>query len=121
MPSFPPRVSLLSGRPLRSCLRRSPARLSISGSGWNRFKKAPTPAIFWGPHLAASLHLPNDMIVEDRSVDLSQSILQDELLSHPSEKYLHVRVYRDCTDVIHATMYNHGKIRDILVHCVTQI
>jgi hypothetical protein len=52
--------------------------LSISGSGWNRFKKAPTPAMFWAPHLAANLHLPNDMIVEDRSVDLSQSILPNE-------------------------------------------
>ena len=95
--------------------------LSISGSGWNRFKKAPTPAIFWGPHLAASLHLPNDMIVEDRSVDLSQSILPNEILSHPSERYLHVRMYKECTDVIHTTMYNHGKVRGILVDCMSRV
>ena len=91
------------------------------GIGVESFQESSNTAIFWGPHLAASLHLPNDMIVEDRSVDLSQSILQDELLSHPSEKYLHVRVYRDCTDVIHATMYNHGKIRDILVDCMSRV
>jgi hypothetical protein len=94
--------------------------LTISGSGWNRFKKAPTPVMFWAPHLAASLNLPNDMIVEDRSVDLVQSILPNEVLSSGSTKYLHVRLYRDCTDVIHTTIYDHGKVRDLLVDCMSR-
>jgi pimeloyl-ACP methyl ester carboxylesterase len=94
--------------------------LSISGSGWNRFKKAPTPAMFWAPHLASSLHLPNDMIVEDRSVDLAQSILPNEVLSATNAKYLHVRLYRDCTDVIHTTIYNHGAVKDVLIDCMSR-
>jgi pimeloyl-ACP methyl ester carboxylesterase len=95
--------------------------LSISGSGWNRFKKSSTPPVFWVPHAAASFNLPNDMIVEDRSVDLSQSILPNELLSHPAAKYLHLRMYRDCTDVIHTTMYNHAELRSLLVDCMARV
>jgi pimeloyl-ACP methyl ester carboxylesterase len=95
--------------------------LSISGSGWSRFKKSSTPPVFWFPHAAASFNLPNDMIVEDRSVDLAQSILPNELLSHPSAKYLHVRMYRDCTDVIHTTMYNHPELRNLLIDCMARV
>jgi pimeloyl-ACP methyl ester carboxylesterase len=95
--------------------------LSISGSGWNRFNKSSTPPIFWASHAAASFNLPNDMIVEDRSVDLAQSILPSELLSHPSAKYLHVRMYRDCTDVIHTTMYDHAEVRNLLIDCMARI
>jgi pimeloyl-ACP methyl ester carboxylesterase len=95
--------------------------LSISGSGWNRFKKSANVPIFWVPHAAASFNLPNDMIVEDRSVDLAQSILPNELLSHPAVKYLHVRMYRDCTDVIHTTMYNHAELRNLLIDCMARV
>jgi pimeloyl-ACP methyl ester carboxylesterase len=95
--------------------------LSISGSGWNRFKKSSTPPIFWAPHAAASFNFPNDMIVEDRSFDLAQSILPSELLSHPAAKYLHVRMYRDCTDVIHTTMYDHEEVRNLLIDCMARI
>jgi pimeloyl-ACP methyl ester carboxylesterase len=94
--------------------------LSISGSGWNRFKKAPAGPIFWAPHLAARLQLPNDMIVEDRSVDLAQSILPNEVLSAPARKYLHVRLYTDCIDVIHTTIYDHWKVKDILIDCMAR-
>lgn len=89
--------------------------LSISGSGWNRMTKTKTDPIFWAPHLAARLHLPNDMIVEDRSVDLGQSIFPNEVLSATAPKYLHVRLYWDCTDVTHTTMYDHARVRDVLV------
>jgi pimeloyl-ACP methyl ester carboxylesterase len=97
--------------------------LSISGSGWSRMSKAKTDPIFWAPHLAARLHLPNDMIVEDRSVDLAQSIFPNEVLAaNPPKglpnylpKYLHVRVYEDCTEVTHTTMYDNGRVRDVLI------
>ena len=89
--------------------------LSISGSGWNRMTKTKTDPIFWAPQLAARLHLPNDMIVEDRSVDLGQSIFPNEILSAAAPKYLHVRLYSDCTDVTHTTMYDHAKVREVLI------
>jgi pimeloyl-ACP methyl ester carboxylesterase len=92
--------------------------LSISGSGWNRLGKAHAPFRLWAAHLGARLHLPNDMIVEDRSVDLEQSIFPNEILSAPHAKYLHVRLYLDCTEVIHTTMYDHGKLRDVLIDCM---
>ena len=95
--------------------------LSISGSGWNRFNKSSAPPVFWVPNAAASFSLPNDMIVEDRSVDLSQSILPNEVLSHPAARYLHLRAYRDCTDVIHTTMYNHVEVRNLLIDCMARV
>jgi hypothetical protein len=94
--------------------------LSISGSGWNRFGKAPAGIVLSLAHLAGRLHLPNDMIVEDRSVNLEQSILQNEILSAGSSKYLHLRVYRDCIDVVHDNIYDHGKVREIVVDCITR-
>ena len=92
--------------------------LSISGSGWNRLGKTKTDPIFWAPHLAARLHLPNDMIVEDRSVDLRQSIFPNEILSSSQSKYLHVRLYRDCTDVTHTSMYDHANLRNVLIDAI---
>lgn len=89
--------------------------LSISGSGWNRMTKTKTDPIFWAPQLAGRLHLPNDMIVEDRSVDLGQSIFPNEILSAVSPKYVHTRLYLDCTDVTHTTMYDHARVRDVLI------
>lgn len=71
-------------------------------------------------HLAGRLHLPNDMIVEDRSVDLAQSVLKYEILSAAEAKYLHLRLYRDCVDVVHDNIYDHGKVRDIVVDCITR-
>jgi pimeloyl-ACP methyl ester carboxylesterase len=94
--------------------------LSISGSGWNRFGKAPAGIMLSLAHLAGRLHLPNDMIVEDRSVDLDQSILKNEILSAAPSKYLHLRLYRDCIDVVHDNIYDHGKVRDIVVDCITR-
>lgn len=94
--------------------------LSISGSGWNRYGKAPAGIMLSLAHLAGRLHLPNDMIVEDRSVDLAQSILQNEILSVAQAKYLHLRLYRDCVDVVHDNIYDHGKVQDIVVDCITR-
>jgi pimeloyl-ACP methyl ester carboxylesterase len=89
--------------------------MSISGSGWNRMTKTKTDPIFWAPQLAGRLHLPNDMIVEDRSVDLRQSIFPNEILSSAAPKYLHARLYVDCTDVTHTIMYDHGRVREVLI------
>jgi hypothetical protein len=92
--------------------------LSISGSGWNRLGKVHAPFRLWAAHLGARLHLPNDMIVEDRSVDLAQSIFPNEVLSAPAAKYLHVRLYRGCTEMIHTTMSDPGKLWDVLIDCM---
>ena len=94
--------------------------LSISGSGWNRYGKAPAGIMLSLAQLAGRLHLPNDMIVEDRSVNLDQSILQNEILSAAPSKYLHLRMYRDCIDVVHDNIYDHGKVRDVVVDCITR-
>jgi pimeloyl-ACP methyl ester carboxylesterase len=94
--------------------------LSISGSGWNRYGKAPASALLRLAHLAGRLHLPNDMIVEDRSVDLTQSILQNEVVSSSSAKYLHVRLYTDCINVVHDNIYDHWKVREIVADCLTR-
>jgi len=94
--------------------------LSISGSGWNRYGKAPASAVLRLAHLAGRLHLPNDMIVEDRSVDLAQSILQNEVVSSSGAKYLHARLYADCIDVVHDNIYDHWKVRDMVADCITR-
>jgi len=60
------------------------------------------------------------MIVEDRSVNLDQSILQNEILSAAPSKYLHLRMYQDCIDVVHDNIYDHGKVRDVVVDCITR-
>lgn len=94
--------------------------LSISGSGWNRYGKAPASVVLKLAHLAGALHLPNDMIVEDRSVDLKQSILQNEVVASSKTKYLHLRLYTDCIDVVHDNIYDHWKVREIVADCMTR-
>jgi hypothetical protein len=33
---------------------------------------------------------------------------------------LHLRLYRDCIDVVHDNIYDHGKVRDMVVDCITR-
>jgi hypothetical protein len=30
-------------------------------------------------------------------------------------------MYRDCTDVIHTTMYDHAEVRNLLIDCMARI
>jgi Putative serine esterase (DUF676) len=80
--------------------------LTISGSQGNRFGSGVTRAAHrLVSKLATNLREPNDEIVEDASVDLSQSILPHE----SGLRHRHVRRYVDCTDVRHTTI--HGNLQ----------
>jgi hypothetical protein len=88
--------------------------LSVSGSAHNRFsKKRPALGVLVG--LAGKLALPNDGLVEDRSVDLKASILPNEICQMGTSKYLHLREYSDCTDVEHSSIYDEVAVYDALV------
>ena len=88
--------------------------LSVSGSAHNRFsKRRPALGVLVG--LAGKLALPNDGLVEDRSVDLRDSILPNEICHMGASKYLHLREYSDCTDVEHSSIYDEAAVYDALV------
>jgi hypothetical protein len=87
--------------------------LSVSGSAHNRFaKKRPALGVLVG--VAGKLALPNDGLVEDRSVDLKDSILPNEICHMGTAKYLHLREYSDCTDVTHSSIYDEVAVYDAL-------
>jgi pimeloyl-ACP methyl ester carboxylesterase len=87
--------------------------LSVSGSAHNRFaKKRPALGALVG--LAGKLALPNDGLVEDRSVDLKASILPNEICHMGTSKYLHLREYSDCTDVTHSSIYDEAAVYEAL-------
>ncbi|HLJ89005.1 MAG TPA: hypothetical protein VKZ53_19450 [Candidatus Angelobacter sp.] len=87
--------------------------LSVSGSAHNRFaKKPPALGVFVG--LAGKLALPNDGLVEDRSVDLKVSILPNEICHMGTGKYLHLREYSNCTDVTHSSIYDEIAVYEAL-------
>lgn len=88
--------------------------LSISGSAHNRFAKTrPALGVFVG--LAGKLAVPNDGLVEDRSVDLKASVLPNEICHMGTSRYLHLREYPDCTDVTHSSIYDEDAVYDALV------
>ena len=88
--------------------------LSVSGSAHNRFsKRRPALGVLVG--LAGKLALPNDGLVEDRSVDLRASILPNEICHMGTSKYLHLREYSDCTDVDHSSIYDEVAVYEALV------
>ena len=88
--------------------------LSVSGSAHNRFsKRRPALGVLVG--LAGRLALPNDGLVEDRSVDLRASILPNEIYHMGTSQYLHLREYSDCTDVDHSSIYDEVAVYDALV------
>jgi len=57
----------------------------------------------------------NDLIVEDRSVDLQYSILPNEILHHGKSPYKHARCYLDCVDVAHTNIYDNQNVRNLMV------
>ena len=89
--------------------------LSISGSRWNRFATASGQATKWLALGGIQLDMPHDSIVEDRSVNLTFSILANEIVHQGSSLYMHLRAYEGCTDVIHTNIYDDWKVRDYLV------
>jgi hypothetical protein len=100
--------------------RTNTPTLSVSGSAHNRFsKKRPALGVLVG--LAGKLALPNDGLVEDRSVDLRASILPNEICHMGTGKYLHLREYSDCTDVQHSSIYDEVAVYDALVAFIQRI
>jgi pimeloyl-ACP methyl ester carboxylesterase len=77
--------------------------LSISGSAINRYSVANHDDLVEVPvvgRLGVHLERPNDMIVEDSSVDLGEAPLPSEIEDIDAQ-YEHIRAYIDCTSVSH--------------------
>jgi uncharacterized alpha/beta hydrolase family protein len=47
-------------------------------------------------------------------VDLSKSILPNEVIDHGKAFYLHLRAYEDCTDVMHSSIHNNQVVADYI-------
>jgi pimeloyl-ACP methyl ester carboxylesterase len=92
--------------------------LSISGSKGNRFARASGTISTWLGKKGLKIEMPNDLIVEDRSVDLHYSILPNEFVHYGTAKYLHARCYVDCTDVWHSNIYDDPNVRQLVVDCL---
>jgi hypothetical protein len=94
--------------------------LSISGSDFNRFSQVSGQLSNWLKRGGLRLDLPHDRVVEDRSVDLRQSILPHELHQGAST-YYHLRAYENCTDITHTNIYDDPIVQlyveDFLVRC----
>jgi len=89
--------------------------LSISGSQGNRFARASGQLTVWADKAGLKMEMPNDLIVEDRSVDLQYSILPSEILHHGKSPYKHARCYMDCVEVAHTNIYEKQNVRDLIV------
>jgi pimeloyl-ACP methyl ester carboxylesterase len=89
--------------------------LSISGSQGNRFARASGQLTAWVGKAGLKMEMPNDLIVEDRSVDLQYSILPNEILHHGKSPYKHARCYLDCVDVAHTNIYDNQNVRNLMV------
>lgn len=88
--------------------------LSISGSKVNRFTTGAGQIVRSATKLGLNLTLPHDLVVEDISVDLSKSILPNEVIDHGKAFYLHLRAYEDCTDVMHSSIHNNQVVADYI-------
>lgn len=94
--------------------------LSVSGSKGNRFARASGSISSWLGKRGLRIEMPNDLIVEDRSVDLHYSILPNEVIHTGSARYLHARCYLDCTDVWHSNIYDDPNAREVIADCLTR-
>jgi hypothetical protein len=65
--------------------------------------------------------MPNDLIVEDRSVDPHYSILPNEMIHMGAAKYLHARCYLDCADVWHSNIYDDPNAREVMTDCLKRV
>lgn len=83
--------------------------LSVSGSKFNRwssYSHSDLSSIPYIGRLAPNLDLPNDGIVEDKSVDLGQLPLPHEVAG----PYEHTNRYRNCTDVSHTDIHKNAEV-----------
>jgi hypothetical protein len=94
--------------------------LSISGSKMNRFTAGSGQILRVTGKLGLNLTLPHDLVVEDVSVDLSRSILPNELVHHGSARYVHLRAYQECTDVTHSSIHNNQVIADYIADFISR-
>ena len=94
------------------------AGLSVSGSKGNRFARASGTIASWLGSKGVRINMPNDLVVEDQSVDLHSSILPNEIIHFGKAKYLHARCYTDCTDVWHSNIYDDWNVRKLLADCL---
>jgi pimeloyl-ACP methyl ester carboxylesterase len=92
--------------------------LSISGSQGNRFARGSGQITSWLGKIGLRIEMPNDLIVEDRSVDLQNSILPNEIVHHGKSPYKHARCYIDCTDVRHTNIYDDLNVLAVLLDCL---
>jgi pimeloyl-ACP methyl ester carboxylesterase len=88
--------------------------LSVSGSRANRFAAGAGQIVRTVGKLGINLTLPNDFVVEDVSVDLSKSILPNEVMHHGNARYLHLRAYEDCTRVTHSSIHQERTIAEYI-------
>lgn len=96
--------------------------LSISGSIVSRYSKANHDDLAMIPlvsRLGIHLEKPNDGIVEDCSVDLSQAPLPSEIYD-PANQYEHIRVYRDCIDVSHVNIHSNNTVVEMIRDRIAQ-
>jgi Putative serine esterase (DUF676) len=90
--------------------------LSISGSGVNRYSSISARTVSQIPgikRLGLYMELPNDMVVEDASVDMSKVPMPCEIDSLAGQ-YTHIRSYVGCTDVSHTGIHNHATVNLLL-------
>jgi len=97
-------------RILQHCRTPTPC-LTISGSWGNRLIRG--SGSITAHHLlqwTMSMREPHDMIVEDISVDLTQSILPHEFTVPP----VHQRLYVDCIDVKHTNIHETAAVHTLV-------
>lgn len=95
--------------------------LTVSGSDFNRFSQVSGALSSWLKHGGLRLDLPHDRVVEDRSVNLQESILPNEILHQGASACKHLRAYENCTEITHTNIYDdpvvQGYISDFICRC----
>jgi len=90
--------------------------LSVSGSRINKFRSLSVRTLSSIPvvgRLGLYLDLPNDLVVEDSSVDISKAPLPSEI-EDLAVQYRHVRTYTDCIDVSHTAIHSNSAVEQVL-------
>jgi hypothetical protein len=90
--------------------------LSVSGSAFNRYQTvswAHLAEVDMLARLAPSLDLPNDWIVEDKSVGLNQAPLPPEI-DNLAQQYVHIRSYSECIRISHTQIHSDPNVWRVL-------
>jgi pimeloyl-ACP methyl ester carboxylesterase len=90
--------------------------LSVSGSRINRYRSVSARTLSSIPvigRFGLYLDLPNDLVVEDSSVDLGKAPLPCEI-ENLGTQYTHVRSYRNCIDVSHSGIHSDPEVFAVL-------